>query len=209
MKQNQIQFIYFDVGGVALLDFSKTNKWDEMLNDLNIPDSLKNQFNALFDSHEEKICIGEDINTFVDEARSKLGINFPPNYDMIADFVNRFEKNIPMLNLLEQLKLDFKLGLITAQYPRMLNMIFEKGLLSTDIWSVIIDSSIEGVTKPNPEIYHLAEKRANVEKESILFVDNKAGLLEYPKSRGWKVFEYDPANTKDSTDTLEQFIYKT
>lgn len=207
MRRHQIQFIYFDVGGVALLDFSKTNKWDEMLNDLKVPESSRKQFNELFDIHEEKICIGEDINIFVDEAKNILGIKFPHNYDMIADFVNRFEKNIPMLNLLEKLKTDFKLGLLTAQYPRMLNMIFEKGLLPKDIWSVLIDSSVERVTKPDPEIYHLAERKANVGRNSILFVDNKAGLLKYPKSRGWKVFEYDPINTESSTSLLEQFIY--
>ena len=81
MTQNPINFIYFDVGGVALLDFSKTNKWDEMLSDLGVNESLKAQFSELFDAHEDKICKGEDINIFMEEARSKLGIKFPVNYD--------------------------------------------------------------------------------------------------------------------------------
>lgn len=208
MKEDYIQFIYFDVGGVALLDFSKTNKWNEMLLDLGVNDSIRNQFDDLFDAHEKKICVGEDINIFVNEARINLGIKFPLNYDMTADFVNRFEKNIPMLKLLDKLKNDFKLGLLTGQYPNMLNMIFEKGLLPKDIWSVVIDSSVEGVTKPEPKIYLLAEQRAKVEKESILFVDNKAKLLEYPKSRGWRVFEYDPSTNEESTKVLEDLIYK-
>ena len=205
--KHKIKFIYFDVGGVALLDFSKTNKWNEMLFDLGVSDAVRTQFDELFDAHEKKICVGEDINIFVNEARTKLGINFPPNYDMTADFVNRFEKNIPMLELLAKLKNDFKLGLLTGQYPNMLNMIFEKGLLPNDIWSVVIDSSIEGFTKPDPEIYLLAEKKTKIEKEAILFVDNKAKLLEYPKSRGWKVYEYDPANAKSSTERLTNLIY--
>lgn len=208
MIKNQIKFIYFDVGGVALLDFSKTNKWNEMLSDLGVNDTIRAQFDELFDAHEKKICVGEDINICVNEVKSKLGIKFPSNYDMTGDFVNRFEKNIPMLKLLDRLKNDFKLGLLTGQYPNMLNMIFEKELIPKDIWSVVIDSSVQGVTKPDPEIYRLAEERANVEKKSILFVDNKAKLLDYPKSRGWTVFEYDPSTNEESTKVLEDLIYK-
>ncbi|HQF36156.1 MAG TPA: HAD hydrolase-like protein, partial [Candidatus Dojkabacteria bacterium] len=180
MKNKQIRFIYFDVGGVVVLDFSKTNKWDEMLFDLGITKSVRPQFDELFDAHEKKICVGEPISVFVEEARTKLGIKFPENYDMTADFVNRFEKNHSVLKLLPQLKNNFKIGLLTGQYPDMLNMIFEKGLLPKNIWDVIIDSSKEGVTKPDPRIYELAEKQANVDPESILFVDNKAKSLEYP-----------------------------
>jgi len=35
MNKN-IKFIYFDVGGVAILDFSKTNKWKEITKALEI-----------------------------------------------------------------------------------------------------------------------------------------------------------------------------
>lgn len=205
--KNQIKFIYFDVGGVAILDFSKTNKWNEMLSDLGVSQSVRTQFDELFDAHEKKICVGEPIEIFVNEVKSKFGLQFPQNYDMTSDFVDRFEKNVSMLNLFVRLKEDFKLGLLTGQYPNMLNMIFDKRLLPRNIWNVIIDSSVEGITKPDPKIYLLAEKKAGVKSESILFIDNKAKALEYPKSRGWQVFEYDPSNAEDSTQKLEDLIY--
>lgn len=203
---SKIKFIYFDVGGVAILDFSKTNKWNEMLSDLGISDQIRNRFDELFDLHEKKICIGEDINIFVNEARSKLGINFPLNYNMTADFVSRFDKNSNILELLDNLKGKYRLGLLTGQYPNMLNLIFENGLLPRDIWDVIIDSSVEGVTKPDSKIYEIAEKRASVKPNEILFIDNKANLLELPKERGWNVFEYDPGDTLSSTNKLKEFI---
>lgn len=43
--KQKIKFIYFDVGGVVILDYSKTNKWNEMLTDLGIPEELKPKFN--------------------------------------------------------------------------------------------------------------------------------------------------------------------
>lgn len=201
-----IEFIYFDVGGVAILDFSKTNKWDEMLKDLEVTDALRPQFDELFASHKKNIAIGADPAIFVEEARNKLGVNFPPNYDMTADYVNRFEKNPSMLKLIDKLRKDFRLGLLTVQYPNMLNLIFEKKLLPRDIWEVVIDTSVVGITKPDPGIYHMAQKKADVPPEAILFIDNKPKLLEYPKSLGWQVFEYDPANAEESTKELEEYI---
>jgi len=202
----KIEFIYFDVGGVAILDFSKTNKWDEMLKDLEVTDALRPQFDELFNTHKKNIAIGEDPAIFVEEARNKLGVNFPLNYDMTADYVNRFEKNPSMLKLIEKLRKDFRLGLLTVQYLNMLNLIFEKKLLPRDIWEIILDTSVVGITKPDPEIYHMAQTKANVPPEKILFIDNKAKLLEYPKSLCWQVFEYDPANAVVSTKKLEEYI---
>src|SRR3989338_11303956 len=95
--KQKIKFIYFDVGGVVILDYSKTNKWNEMLEDLGVSDEVKPMFNQLFEDHEQRICIGEDINIFVEEAIRKLGFTFPSNYNMTQDFVNRFEVNKSIL----------------------------------------------------------------------------------------------------------------
>ena len=205
--KQKIKFVYFDVGGVVILDYSKTNKWNEMLAGLGIPEETKPGFNQLFDEHEDKICVGEDINIFVEEAKRKLGLSFQSNYDMTKDFVNRFEVNKPISRLIIKLKKDFKLGLLTNQYPGMLSMIIERGLIPEVDWDVIIDSSLEKIRKPDPEIYLLAENKAKADPKSILFVDNKQNLLEPARQRGWQVFEYDPSNPETSTTRLQSFIY--
>lgn len=203
---SKIQFIYFDVGGVAMLDFSKTNKWHEMMHNLEIPERVMPMFTEVFKEHEPQICVGERLKIFVEDATKKLGIKFPKDYSMLEDFVSRFERNEFILKLIEKLSKDFKLGLLTNQYPDMLNMIFERDLIPKGKWDVIIDSSIEKVSKPDPQIYILSEKRAYVPPESILFIDNKAKLLEIPRQRGWKTFEYDPSTPYESTTNLEKFI---
>ena len=189
------------------MDYSKTNKWNEMLADLGIPEEIKPKLNLLFDEHENKICVGEDINIFIQEARQKLGLSFQSNYDMTRDFVNRFEVNKPISKLIRKLKKDFMLGLLTNQYPGMLSMIIEKGLMPKVDWDVIIDSSLEKIRKPDPEIYLLAENKVKADPKSILFVDNKQSLLEPARKRGWQVFEYDPSNPEISTTRLQRFIY--
>ena len=99
------------------------------------------------------------------------------------------------------------LGLLTNQYPGMLSMIIEKGLMPKVDWDVIIDSSLEKIRKPDPEIYLLAENKVKADPKSILFVDNKQSLLEPARKRGWQVFEYDPSNPEISTTRLQRFIY--
>ena len=174
---------------------------------MGIPEEIKPKLNLLFDEHENKICVGEDINIFIQEARQKLGLSFQSNYDMTSDFVNRFEVNKPISKLIRKLKKDFMLGLLTNQSPGMLSMIIEKGLMPKVDWDVIIDSSLEKIRKPDPEIYLLAENKVKADPKSILFVDNKQSLLEPARKRGWQVFEYDPSNPEISTTRLQRFIY--
>lgn len=206
--KGKINFIYFDIGGVVILDYSKTSKWNEMLADLGVSKETKPMFSRLFAAHEKKICVGEDINIFTAEATSKLGIKFPPSYNMTEDFVNRFEVNKPISKLIRKLQREFKIGLLTNQYPGMLNMIFRKRLSPKVRWGVIIDSSTEKMKKPDPGIYLLAENKAKVDPRSILFVDNKPDCLEPAKRRKWMTFEYDPSSPETSTAKLEKFIEK-
>lgn len=206
-SKQKIKFIYFDVGGVVIFDYSKTNKWDEMLKDLGVSEEMEPSFSQLFDEHEHKICIGEDIDIFIKEATEKLGFAFPSHYNMTQDFVNRFEVNKPISKLIRKLRREFKIGLLTNQYPNMLNLIIKKGLMPKVEWDVIIDSSVERMRKPDMEIYVLAEHQAKVDPESILLIDNKSKLLEPAKRRGWMTCEYDPSNSEISTSELEKFVY--
>ena len=42
-----IKFIYFDVGGVLVRDFSKSNKWQELVNEIGISKKKKRFFTIL------------------------------------------------------------------------------------------------------------------------------------------------------------------
>lgn len=206
-ENREVKFVYFDVGGVVVLDFSKTNKWNEMLDDLEIGEEKREAFAELFDKHEQKICIGEAIEVFVDEARNDLGISFPKNYSMTADFVNRFEKNTSIQEVLDILRGKVKLGLLTNMYPNMFSLIEKRGLFPEINWDVIIDSSVERVAKPQEEIFRLAEKRGNEKPDNMLFVENTQRHLDAASRLGWQTFCYDPSNLSESNrDLLKNLI---
>lgn len=89
-----IKFIYFDVGGVVALDFSKTNKWDELLDDLGVNIQDRPEFNKLFDEEEPRYCMGKfRVDDFFEKYRDKFKLNLSPKYSFLDDFVSRFEPN--------------------------------------------------------------------------------------------------------------------
>lgn len=202
------KFIYFDVGGVAVLDFSKTEKWQQMLDDLKLLKENQEEVSRLWDKHAGEICTGRDTDEVAEEIFANLQPPFqlPANYSMLEDFVARFEKNEELLKIIEELKENYSVGLLTNMYPRMLEKIFERGLLPANIWDVVVDSSELKMKKPDLDIYQYAQEAAGVKPEEILFLDNTEGHLEVPSELGWQTMLYDPGDVASSSKQFLSFL---
>jgi FMN phosphatase YigB (HAD superfamily) len=71
----------------------------------------------------------------------------------------------------------------------------QQNILPSIPYAAIIDSSKEGVIKPELKIYEIAQERADVPAQSILLVDDTRANLARPQSMGWRVMwfnDYDP-----------------
>lgn len=203
----QIKFIFFDIGGVALLDFSKTNKWDAMLEDVGITTELKPKFDQLFSEAELQMCVGKaTIQDFQKEAESKLNVQFPKNYNMLADIVNRFELNTKIHQIVSILDKHFRLGLLTNMYPGMLNKIKQSQLLRNANWELTVDSSIVGQMKPNPEIFKIAQQKCKTKPENILFIENTQTHIDTANSLGWNTILYNPADVEASNKLIVEYF---
>ncbi|MFA6995419.1 MAG: HAD-IA family hydrolase [Patescibacteria group bacterium] len=201
-----IKFVYFDVGGVVIKDFSGTNKWEELKSGMGIrPDQVKD-FNEIFNKYEPDVSVGRDVETLVPMLREKLGLKLPKGYSFLHDFVDRFEKNESIWPIIKKLNGSKKIGLLTNMYPNMLDAIYKAGLMPEVKWDTVIDSSIEKVRKPQVEIFRLAQDRAGVKGEEILFVENGAKHVEAAKKFGWQTFLYDPTNTDQSNQDLKKLL---
>lgn len=184
-----IKFVYFDVGGTAIKDFSKRpDLWSDFKRDLNITDE-----------YWEKYCSPVlDIGGIPE--------NLPVNMDKFIDrFVSHFEKNPSIWPAVENLKC--KKGLLTNMYLGMLEKIKAAGLLPPVEWDMVIDTSIVKLKKPEKQIYLLAQEKAGVKPEEILFIDNVEKNLEVPKQLGWSVFNYDSSNYEQSSKNLIEYLY--
>lgn len=208
MKDRKFTHIFFDVGGVVILDFSGTNKWEEMLQSIGVDDENEERFLEVWNKYKPRRCIDFEVDSMIDEFRNHVGLELSEDFSFLDEFVNRFDPNPSIWPVLEYSKQNYKVGLITNMYPRMLDKIFQRSGLMPDIsWDCIIDSSVVKLQKPDREIYELAYKKMDTDKDDkVLFIDNSEEHLVVPEKLGWDTFLYDPTNTKSSSEKLFNLI---
>lgn len=201
-----IKFIYFDVGGVICLDFSNTNKWEQLKKDLGVNSINNDDFEKIWQEQRDKICVDCDVDTLIPKFREKAKISPPTKYSLLEDFVNRFEKNPSIYNLVEKAKEKYGIGLLTNMYPRMLSLMQEKELVPNFGWDVIIDSSKVKAQKPDKEIFEAAENLSGFSSKELFFIDNTKRHVDAAKERGWSGFMYDNLNPEKSTQELLEIL---
>lgn len=197
-----IKFIYFDVGGVLIKDFSCTNKWKELRRSIGIKSDQDEAFDKFFDVYEKEVCVGKDIETLLPLMEKRFKLSFPDGYSFLQDFVNRFEKNETIVPVIASISKDIRLGLLTNMYTGMLDSITKRKLMPDVKWDVIIDSSIEKVRKPQKEIFEIAQKRAGLDPNQILFVENGKKHIDAAKEAGWNTFFYDSSDYVKASEDL-------
>lgn len=199
-------FIYFDVGGVAIKDFSDTPKWGQMFLELGFGDSAV-QAKEIYSQYDDEICLGKmAVDDLIPIYREELKLALPDNLDFLQSFVDRFNKNDGLQPIIDQLVSKVRLGLLTDMYLDMLNRIKAKGILPVAPWDQVIDSSVEKLRKPMPAIYALAQNRAKVPSQEILFIDNREKNLVPARQLGWQTFLYDSSNYDQSNAELATFL---
>lgn len=203
-KMNEIKFVYFDVGGVTLLDFSGTNKWLQMKRDLGITKELDSIFDRVWKKHRSRICIDCDVDTIISEFIETTGVNIPEKYSMLDDFVNRFDINYSIHPVINEAKDKYRVGLLTNMFPRMFEGVVKRNLIPDIEWNAIVDSSKVGFQKPDEGIFEIAEKQSGVNSKEIFFVDNGIKHVEAAMKRGWQTMLYDPQKTEESSKELSE-----
>ena len=204
---NMIKFVYFDVGGVAILDFSGTEKWKLMLSEIGINEKDFDTFDKYWAGLNGRVDLDLDVDSLKPEIEKRFGIEFPKNYSLLVNgFVEKFEKNETIWTVIHELKSKCGIGLLTNMYPRMLGEIVNKHLLPHVDWDIIVDSSVEKVRKPSKEIFELAEARCGFAGNEILFIDNLQRNIDGAKTVGWQTFLYDPKNLEASNKQLSDYL---
>lgn len=202
----KVKFIYFDVGGVLILDFSNTNKWQELKNDLGITPETDPEFETVWQKHKDRICLNLDVDHLIPEIERKTKIKLPKSYSLLNDFVNRFQTNPSIWPALKIAKNQYKVGLLTNMYPRMLEAIKKANLLPKIKWDEIIDSSQVMKQKPNIEIFEFATEKSGVKNNEILFIDNSPENTLAAQKMGWQVMHYDEQNPEESSQKLMEIL---
>ncbi|MCL5009752.1 MAG: hypothetical protein M1433_02110 [Candidatus Parvarchaeota archaeon] len=198
-----ISFVYFDVDRVLTFGFD----WEMLESDIGIPDGKQGEFMHFWNEHDYELNTGKDIDALIPEIESLFGAKFPNGYSFLNDgFVARLSANKTLWPIVENLRKSLPIGLLTNMYPHMLDAIGKRGLLPDVPWDAVIDSSVEGMQKPDYRIFELAERRSRARSDEILFIDNYIDNVNAASEFGWKTFLYDPENANESTNRLMRYL---
>lgn len=201
-----ISFIYFDVGGVALRDFSGNANWQRLKKELGVTAANNAAFEQLWARYSPRLCLDRNVETLLPVLAKELSLTFPKDYSLLAGFVNRFEPNPIIWPVIKKVKQKIRVGLLTNMYPGMLAAINERDLLPDVAWDVVIDSSVEQLQKPDKKLFALAQKKAGVPAGEILFIDNSADHVRAAATCGWQTFLYDASKPGLAAKQLEDFL---
>lgn len=203
-----ISFVYFDVGGVVAKDFSNSTKWQDLQAELGIDPQSSDAFSKLFRDRERDICTSLPIEKLLPTLEREFGAKIPDDYPLLESFLKRFERNDSIWPVAKKVKEYAKVGLLTNMYVGMLDGLMEREVIPDVKWDVIIDSSICERIKPDKEIFDLAEKRAGVKGNEILFVDNNKSIVAAAAEYGLQTYWYDSGDYEGSSKKLLDFFGK-
>ena len=166
--------IIWDFGGVITSSpFEAFNKFEEanglpkdIIRTIN---SENPDMNAWAQFESNSITIGQFNDLFLKEAKAK-GFDIKGR-DIIKLLKGSIREN--MVSFLRELKSNFKLGCIT-------NNVKSSSQENTDneteevmsIFDHVIESSIVGIRKPNPEIYMMSCDALNVSPDQCIYLDD-------------------------------------
>lgn len=206
MKSN-IKFIYFDVGGVVIADFSNSDRWNELLQAIGIDTSNKDAFDKLWNRYKDRVCIDYDVDSMIPQLSEIARRSYSEDFSFLDEFIDRFSANQSIWQIIKNIRVNFGIGLLTNMYPRMFDKIMAKEVLLPKIsWDVIVDSSVVRLQKPSTEIFTYAEKACGYKGSEILFIDNSKEHLRAAEQLGWQTFLYDSSNYDIASQNLSKFI---
>lgn len=119
---------------------------------------------------------------------------------------NEQSKNLPLLDYIGQLKSRYKIGLLSNVASNWIRDYFltPKEL---QLFDAMVLSFEEGITKPDPRIYHIAAERLGVLSEECIYVDDIDRYAATAEDEGMKGIVYK--NFQQLKKEINTILYPT
>ncbi len=88
----------------------------------------------------------------------------------------------------------------------MLDLSFKKRVVPNINYDAIVSSYEVGYRKPEKEIYEIAEEKAKVSPDNILFIDDMPEFVQGAKRQGWQTKWFDMTKIKKVLNDLEKLL---
>jgi len=150
-------------------------------------------------------AIGKVTNDelFKKEVMKKYNLN-EEDFDVVLNkIIDKYTPFESLWDLLPELKKKYRLVIINNGTALTLSRLKNKYHID-DIFNLFISSAIEGLKKPDKNIYELTVKKLGVKSEECLFMDDSKLNTEGAKKCGMKTIWWK--NQKDGFAKFKEFL---
>jgi len=149
-----------------------------------------------------EINIAGFIEEFERDARER-GVTVSAQGVMDAAFGTQSVRD-EMIAVVRHLRGKVRLGCITNNVAREDAESRPRAIVLEDLFEVVIESSVVGLRKPDPRIYHMACDALSVKPPESVFLDDIGANLKGAKAVGMATIKVDPDH--GAIDELERVL---
>jgi epoxide hydrolase-like predicted phosphatase len=185
MTGNNIKAILFDFMGVLLF---KRNNY--------VPDSLVDEIDNIIGSVTNDQLFEEETCRIFHLTKTDFD-------DILDKVVNKYEPYQLLWDLLPNLRMNYKLAIVNNGTGLTLSKFKSKLDIDTK-FDAFISSAIEGIKKPDAEIYLLSAEKLGVKPNECLFMDDSYKNIEGARQAGMTTLWWD--KNKERSEILKEFV---
>lgn len=198
-SNNGITFVYFDINGVLVRFFQRA--FAKIAEDTGAsPDIVE----STFWHYNDVLCRGkmqiEEYNNLLAKRIGVTNINWAQYYLGSIDPISEMDECVSWVGQY------YKVGLMSNIISGFISEMIKQKLLPDIAYDAIIDSSVVGKIKPEPEVYKIATEQAKVLPEQILLIDDDRSNLMAAERLGWHVLWFDDYNPAASVAKIKEIL---
>lgn len=196
-----IKFIYFDVGSVML-------NWERGMAKLAERHKRSTEeVMTVFRKYDNDFCRGlYNEKEMWQKYHTELQLTDEKDFAYVEFCVSQFTVIEETHQLACELVNKYKIGLLTNLHPDTFAHILMRKQVPDIEYTAIVQSCEVGHIKPEPEIYHVAQKRAGVAPQEIFFIDDLARNVEAAQKIGWYGHVFDKDNPKQAVKEIKEIL---
>jgi FMN phosphatase YigB (HAD superfamily)/DNA-binding XRE family transcriptional regulator len=196
---NGIEFVYFDINGCMVRFFQRA--FSELAEETGTKPEL---IEDAFWHYNDAVCRGElpleEFNKILGDKVGKKDLSWTDYYLRNVDIIDE------MHDCARWVSQHYRVGLLSNIMPGFINLMISEGLLPSLPYASIIDSSVVGAIKPEPEIYRQAEVQSGTPARDILLVDDSRTNLMSAERMGWHVLWFDDFRPTESVSRIKSTL---
>lgn len=197
----KIKFIYFDIGDVIYRWIGGLQKLSTLSH---IPEETLSQ---LMQKNDSDRCRG--IGT-MKEYWFELAKQFKIKRSLIHDFHDFWTDHYVSIQethqIIHRLSNKYQLGLLTNISKGLYKIALQKKHIPHVRYHAVVQSCDIGYIKPENEIFEFAEKKAGVNPNSILFVDDVEVNIKTASKRGWQTVLFNTHQPSASIMQIQKLL---